>query len=85
MKDIKQLFNPITKKNKRIELEKRNAMASLKIAAAKTIKKTENYAEIDAFKAEIKAQLKAKKYLLTHLLRVMMKGLKLFQNVEMGL
>ena len=61
LKDIKQLFNPITKKNKRIELEKRNAMASLKIAAAKTIKKTENYAEIDAFKAEIKAQLKDKK------------------------
>lgn len=59
LKDIKNMQNPINKRNKKIEIEKRNLEASVRIRAHNKIMESSRKKEIEDFRESIKGQLRA--------------------------
>lgn len=59
LKDVKKMLSPISKRNKKLEIEKRNLLASIKIRAHNKIMQANKKKEIDDFKNSLSQQLKA--------------------------
>jgi len=61
LRDIKKMMSPINKRNKKIEIEKRNLEASLKIEAHNRLRQDNTRDEIGELRARVKNQIKADK------------------------